>query len=339
MSSLSDQVEVKVARANRAFTRSRRIVASATDDLQDHQRWLDQHRLAWTEDLKRGHRLLKRKQLIWSCKRLAVGLLLLPSFAFISLLRRAVWIVPVLTDWLAIGLSRVNEALHDLARLMKERQSRLLLRFTTHPQLQARIRGLDGTLWNAKAAHARVRLPARIVAEIGEVTGGASAATFARLARPVGGRSLARACGLVIVGLIAAASVRVTVTGLTDGNPVQGSSSTFTPPAAAMPTVPIAQLSRRSISNTSVAGFRVLHSGLVPEPQPLSAPTIASMMLVTNPAAVAPTEQEAFDTPIVEKSLGVKPQVKPKLKRKLAKRETQPQQLPWWHQLPWIQVR
>ena len=338
MSSLSDQVEVKVARANRAFTRSRRIVASATDDLQDHQRWLDQHRLAWTKDLKRGHRLLKRKQLIWSCKRLAVGLLLLPSFAFISLLRRAVSIVPVLTDWLAIGLSRGNEAIHDLARLMKERQSRLPLRFTRHPKLQARIRGLDGTLWNAKAAHMRLRLPAGMVGEIREVPDGTSAVTFARLARPLEGRSLACAGGVVIVGLIAAASVHVTLTGLTDENPVQGS-STSTLPAAAMPTVPIAQLSRRSLSNTSVAGFRVLHPGLVPDPQPLSASTIASMMLVTSPAAVTPTEQEALDTPIVGESLGVKPQMKPKLKRKLAKRETQSQQLPWWHQLPWIQVR
>jgi hypothetical protein len=336
---LSDQVEVKVARANRAFTRSRRIVASATDDLQDHQRWLDQHRLAWTEDLKRGHRLLKRKQLIWSCKRLAVGLLLLPSFAFISLLRRAVWIVPVLTDWLAIRLSRVNEAIQRLARLMKKRQSRLLLRFTRHPQFQTRIRGLDGTLWNAKAAHARLRLPARMVGEIREVPDETSAVTFARLARPLEGRSLACAGGLVIVGLIAAASVCVTLTGLSDENPVQGSSSTSTPPAAAMPTVPIAQLSRRSISNTSVAGFRVLDSGLVPDPQPLSAPTIASMMLVRSPAAVTPTEQEALDTPIVGESLGVKPQIKPKLKRKLAKRETQSRQLPWWHQLPWIRVR
>jgi hypothetical protein len=106
-----------------------------------------------------------------------------------------------------------------------------------------------------------------------------------------------------------------------------------------MPTVLIAQLSRRSISYTLVAGFRVIDSGLVPEPQPLSAPTIASMMLVTSPAAVAPTEQAVLDTPIVEESLGAKPQVKPKLKRKLAKRETQSQPLPWWHRLPWIQVR
>jgi hypothetical protein len=233
---------------------------------------------------------------------------------------------------------------------MKERQSRLLLRFTSRHQLQAPLRGLEGTLlwnakaaharlWKAKAAHARVSLLGRIVGEIGEVLGDTSAATFARLARSVAARSLACAGGLVIVGLIAAAAVRVTATGLPDENPEQGSSSTFTPPAAAMPTVPISQLSPRPIPNTSVAGFRVLHSGMVPEPQPLSAPTIATMMLVISPAAVAPPEQKALHPPIVEESSGPKPQVKPKLKRKLAKRETQPQQLPWWHQLPWIQVR
>jgi hypothetical protein len=70
-----DQVEVKVARAERACTRLRKIIVAAGEDLQSHQLWLDQNRAS---PLK-GDRPLSNKMAIWSFARFAVGLpLLLP---------------------------------------------------------------------------------------------------------------------------------------------------------------------------------------------------------------------------------------------------------------------
>ena len=75
MSKLFDQVEVKVARAERAFIRLRKIIAAAGEDLQTQQLWLDQNRAS---PLK-GDRPLSNKMAIWAFARFAVGLpLLLP---------------------------------------------------------------------------------------------------------------------------------------------------------------------------------------------------------------------------------------------------------------------
>ena len=75
MSKLFDQVAVKVARADRAFIRLRKIIVAAGEDLRTQQLWLDQNRAS---PLK-GDRPLSNKMAIWAFARFAVGLpLLLP---------------------------------------------------------------------------------------------------------------------------------------------------------------------------------------------------------------------------------------------------------------------
>ena len=75
MSGLLGQMEVKVARAERAFVRLRKIIAAAGEDLQTQQLWLDHNRAG---PLK-GQRPLSNIRVIWAFARFAVGLpLLLP---------------------------------------------------------------------------------------------------------------------------------------------------------------------------------------------------------------------------------------------------------------------
>ena len=81
MSRLSDQVEAKIARANRAFRLSSRIIGAAREELEIHGAWLDRHRATWAEEVKRHHRLLKRKLAMRALMRFVVGLVFAAPFA------------------------------------------------------------------------------------------------------------------------------------------------------------------------------------------------------------------------------------------------------------------
>jgi hypothetical protein len=113
-------------------------------------------------------------------------------------------------------------------------------------------------------------------------------------------------------------------------------------------------------SPIAAPGFRILVTTAVPEPLPPSPENIASMMLMTSPLAIAPTELRATTPAPVVAPLAVKPKLSPKLKfvrqeppeqlpwlrppkRKFVRQEP-PEQLPWlrplwWQRLPWIRVR
>jgi hypothetical protein len=58
-------------------------------------------RSAWTNDLTLALCLLKPRRLIWTCKQLALGLFLLPSFVVFEILRGAIWILLFALDLLA----------------------------------------------------------------------------------------------------------------------------------------------------------------------------------------------------------------------------------------------
>jgi hypothetical protein len=345
VSSLSDQVEVKVARAKRAFKRSTKILGTARGELQDHQRWLDNHRVAWSKEVERDRRLLKRKEVIWTCKRLALGMLLLPFFAFVALLRQTIWILLFLRDLLAISSARIGEFAHTLGRFLKEMLSRVLLRITGHHQLQARISRLDGHLWNRKvdSAPPESSQTERTGENCSPVStrSGRGLRELATLLSLVEGRVQAAALGTIMVTLVAAGAVRATIPGRPEA-PVLTAPAVlgFTRPATAVPAAaPIAprEVVKPPPSSTSVSGFSVLVGTAVPEPQSLSAQTIANMMLITSPLALAPVEPETATEPIAEETLVAKPAVKAKPKRKLVRRE--PQQLPWWQRWSWIRVR
>lgn len=102
MSSVFDQVEVEVARAKRDFTRSRNIIAAARDDLESHQRWMDDHRAAVAEAAKRHQ-----------SKRLAVGLTLLQPLACTALFCRTIQILPFLWELISIRFRINAKDAHD----------------------------------------------------------------------------------------------------------------------------------------------------------------------------------------------------------------------------------
>ena len=81
MAHLSDQVEAKIARANRAFRLSSRIIAATQQELESHGEWLDRHRTSWAEEVKRHRRLLNRKLALGAVTRFVVGLVFAAPFA------------------------------------------------------------------------------------------------------------------------------------------------------------------------------------------------------------------------------------------------------------------
>ena len=108
MASLIDEVEAKVALAQRDFSRSQRVISSAREDLESLQRRLDHYRSAWTNELTLALRSLKQRRVISTCKRLTLGLLLLPSFVVFGIFRGAIWTLLCARDLLAGGLWRFS---------------------------------------------------------------------------------------------------------------------------------------------------------------------------------------------------------------------------------------
>jgi hypothetical protein len=315
VSNLLDQVDAKVARAKRAFRRSRNIIAAARDELQSHQRWLDRHRTAWAEDAERHHRLLNRKMPIRAFTRFAVGLILPVPFALAQALR----------------LTLKERPSHAASQLSFAETAR---DYTRHLQLHHRIRGLDGQVCTMKPAVLRPT-PGRI-----EMRGDCSPIPdgVASLASLLKGRVLVSALGVITVFLIAAGAVRATVSSPSAEVPVLAAPKGPGPPQhAAAVSVTVPKAPGKAQRSTPASGFAVLAATSGPEPLQLPAQTIADMMLLTSPLALAPMEPETTTAPLAEEPLATKPAVKAKSKRKLARRK--PQQLPWWQRWSWIRVR
>ena len=83
-----DQVAARAIRARWASIRSRRAIATAQDDLESHQRWLDRHCAAWAENVRLCERRLNSRLRAEAIKRLAVGLFLIGPIACLAFLRR-----------------------------------------------------------------------------------------------------------------------------------------------------------------------------------------------------------------------------------------------------------
>jgi len=321
VSSLLDQVEAKVARAKRAFRRSRDIIVAARDELESHQRWLDRHRAACAEDVKRHHRLLNRKMAIRAFTRFAVGFILPVPFALAQALR----------------LTLKERPSHASSQLSFAETAR---DHTRHPQLQHRIRGLDGQLCTMKPAVLRPT-PGRteMRGDCSPIPDGAAFRAVASLGSLLKGRVLVSALGVITVFLIAAGAVRATISSLPAEAPVPAAPKVPGPPQpAAAVSVTVPKAPGKAQRSTPASGFAVLAATSAPEPLLLPAQTIADMMLITSPLALAPMEPETTTARVAGESPAAKPTVKAKPKRKLARREPQ-QQLPWWQRLPWIRVR
>ena len=140
------------------------------------------------------------------------------------------------------------------------------------------------------------------------------------------------ALGVMILLLITAGAVRAMMPALRCEVP-----SSLAPKAtpAALPATALAEPHKST--PPSVEGFGVIEEALVPEPQPLSAYSTLSMMLIASIMPPSPVKAETSTVLAVSEAPAAKPQIKPQTKRKLAGQK-QPE-LSWWQQLPWIRVR
>ena len=152
---------------------------------------------------------------------------------------------------------------------------------------------------------------------------------------PVGsvkGRMIISALGVLILLLITAGAVRATMPALRFEVPLSVSPKVA---PAALPATALTEPLKSTPSAPSVSGFRLIEDTSVPKPQPLSAHSTLSMMLIVSIMSHSP-KAEATTALVVSEPPAAKPQTKAQTKRKLASQK--PPELSWWQQLPWIRV-
>jgi hypothetical protein len=151
---------------------------------------------------------------------------------------------------------------------------------------------------------------------------------------PVGsvkGRTIISALAIIILVLITAGAVRVMPPLLCE---VQ---LPLSPKVKALPATALTEPFKSTLPIPSVSGFSLIEEALVPKPQPLSAYSTLSMMLITSIMSPSPISAEASTTSlVVGEPPAAQPPLKAQTKRKLASQK--PPELSWW-QLPWIRVR
>jgi hypothetical protein len=141
------------------------------------------------------------------------------------------------------------------------------------------------------------------------------------------GKVVVFALGFITLFIIAAGAIRATTSSPPAKASVLAAKMSGPRQAAASVTV-VPKTPGRAQRPTSFAGFAVLATASASEPLLLPAQTVADMMLITSPSALAPMGPETTTAPFAEEPLVTKPAVKAKpKKRKLAGPE--PQQLPW----------
>jgi len=313
VSSLSDQVEGRIARANRVSRRSRTIIFAAIDELERHQRWFDRHRAVWAQDVSRQHRLLSRKLVIGAFTRFTVEPILFVPVALARVLR------------LMVRGKLPTSSPFSLAETAIDP--------TRHSQLPTRIHGLDGRLCTMEPALARPT--PRQIEPRGACPSIPKGVAFRAIA------SLGSSCGVAILvigvfalGLTAVGAVRAMLSSRPDEAPG------FAVPArslqAAAAPVASSKVAVKTPRSASASGFTVLAAPSPSQPLQLPPQTIGNMVLITSPLAQIMTEPDKAS--VAEEPLAAEPRMKPKPKRKVA-RHGPDQQLPWWQQLPWIRIR
>jgi len=165
------------------------------------------------------------------------------------------------------------------------------------------------------------------------------------------------ALGFITIFLVAAGASRATRSSPPAKAPVLAASKVPDPRQAVAASVTVPMTPGTAKRPTWVAGFAVHPTASTLDPLLLPAHTVADMMLITSPLALAPMGPETATAPIAEDPLATKPAVKAKTatapiaedppaprpavkakpKRKLPGPE--PQQLPWWQRWSWIRVR
>ncbi len=318
MSRLSDQVEAKIARANRAFRLSSRIIGAAREELEIHGAWLDRHRATWAEEVKRHHRLLKRKLAMRALMRFVVGLVFAAPFALARALEARLKDIPTP----ASPQSRPAEATPESTRC---------------DVLQRRISRLDEPLAVAEedAPHA--------APDHDETSNGGSASREGAVSRAQAaparfptGRIAVSPVSVVILVLIAAGAVGAMLSGPPAEAPPLAAPKAPDPRPQAAASLTLAKTAKVE-RPAPLSGFAILPAASAPDALWLPPQTVADIMSMTRPLTLEPVISETAPASMAAEPLPSKQANKAKRKRTLVAREPEP--LPWWQEWSWIKLR
>jgi hypothetical protein len=303
---LSDQVEAKIARANRAFRLSSRIIDSTRGDLKSHGAWLDRH-AAWTAEVKRHHRLLRRKLNKLALRRFVVGLLFAAPFALV----------------------RAIEAKLKNIATPKAPQSRP---FEPAPDFAPRdpVPRRIGLVEAEHAAHAATeRSPVRRIA-----VSPAGAVIILVLGLAAAGAAHAVLSAPPAVMPASAAPKALAPTTLEAAALVIQQQSPSADAALIMP----AEIE----PSDSLSGFAILPAACSPDTLWLPPQTVADMLSMTRSLVFEPTPAETVPAAMAADALPpaqAPPAQANKAKRKRTLVAREPESLPWWQDWSWIGLR
>jgi hypothetical protein len=308
-----DRVGAKALRAKWTSIRSRQAIADAHDDLESHQRWLDQHRAAWVQDVKLCERKLKRRLRTQALKRLALTLFLIAPITCLALLRLMSRLLPSVRARLFRSVARL-QMLAGLTykRLVSHLSSARATKKRNKTHDQHRIEGLDGPLCTGQPASARLvvnseasLLPVRLIV-----------ASFAA----------------VIVGFLAAAATSDSSEDFGEPSP------DFAGPAASARAASAAASNQTKdaerLAPEPISGFALVAAAPAgPRVSPARA-TIDEIISLTQPWPNT-LDQPATTVEVLNVTLPTrKPRIKSRVKSK-RKPEKQKHKLTLWEQLPW----
>ena len=321
MAQLSDQVEAKIARANRAFRLSSRIIAATQQELESHGEWLDRYRVSWAEEVKRHRRLLNRKLALGAVTRFVVGLVFAAPFA----------------------LARAIERRLEPRPSPEPRPREAEPPFTRQAALDLRIGRLEERLAATPAAPRpspeHIEKPK---AHLPRSAGGGSLAAAAN-ARPRTDRVSTPAVGVLALLIVAAGVLRAIFSSPPADETPRVAQDMIEPGPGAPATLTVAK-SKRAEPPPSHSGFAVLETA--PRTETLRAPpqTIADMIAMAESLPLPSVATESAPLPLAAEPVAPKPTAKAKTaaakakpKRKVAARDPEP--LPWWQEWSWIKVR
>jgi hypothetical protein len=321
---LSDQVEAKIARANRAFRLSSRIIAATQQELESHGEWLDRHRTSWAEEVKRHRRLLNRKLALGAVTRFVVGLVFAAPFA----------------------LARAIERRLEPRASPAPRPPQAEPPFTLQAALDLRIDRLEERL-GATMADAPCVRPKRIEKPKAHLPRSADRGSPARAAnaRPRADRVSSPAIAALALLIVAAGVFRAIFSSAPADEPSRVAQEMTEPGPDAPATLTVVK-SKRAEPPPSHSGFAVLEASPRAEMSRAPPQTIADMIAMSESLASPSVATEAAPRPMAEEPVAPKPAAKAKAatagakakpKRKVAARESEP--VPWWQEWSWIKVR
>jgi len=321
---LSDQVEAKIARANRAFRLSSRIIAATQQELESHGEWLDRHRTSWAEEVKRHRRLLNRKLALGAVTRFVVGLVFAAPLALARAVERRL-------EPRASPAPRPPKAEPPFTR-----QAALDLRID---RLEERLAATTADAPRARPEHIekpKVHLPR-------SEAGGAPAP--APNARPRTDRVSSPAIAALALLIVAAGVVRAIFSSAPAEDTARVAQEMTEPGPDAPATLTVVK-SKRAEPPPSHSGFAVLEASPRTEVSRAPPQTIADMIAMSESLPSPSVATEAAPPPLIEEPVAPKPTAKAKAaaaaakakpKRKVAAREPEP--VPWWQEWSWIKVR